>query len=167
MDALWDMERAHRIIEKFGGPRRQRVFADQIAGEPAIFTTSFDGDYLRIVEFEPLPVRLAGPLLRLAAMRDAWLDLLPHAYPVRQHNIIVALDYMQRLVEMLRKRALQCKGTHYLLMTIVDIIAHATQRIANHPTKVDGVIEDQIFAEAGLHISTLLRVAGCGHRQAA
>lgn len=166
MDALWHMERAHRVIEKFGGARQQRVFADQIAGEPAIFTTSFDGERLRIDEAEGLPDRLAGPLVRLAAMREAWLDILPHACPRRQHNIIVGLDYMQRLVEMLRRRALHCKGTRYLLISIVDTIAEAVQRISNYPSRVDGVVEDQVFAEAGMRISILLRAAGCS-RQAA
>lgn len=167
MDALWHMERAHRIIEKFGGGRQRRVFADQIAGEAAIFTTSFDGERLRIDDVEMLPERLAGPLVRLAAMREGWLDILPNSCPQRQYNIIVALEYMQRLVEMLQRRALQCKGTRYLLFSIVDIIIGAVQRISNHPSRVDGVVEDQVFADAGIRIAVLLRAAGCNHRQAA
>lgn len=167
MDARWHMERAHRIIERAGGPRRQRVFADQVAGEPAIFTTSFDGENLIIDDFEPLPDRLAGPLCRLAGMREQWLDLLPHSLPLRQHNILLALEQMERFVGVLRRRALSCKGTRYLLISIVDVIAHAAQQIANHPFSADGVVEDEVFATAGLRITNLLRAAGCRHQLAA
>lgn len=167
MDALWKMERTHRIIERFGGQRRDRAFVEVVSGEPGIFVTGFDGERMCIRSVEFLPSRLIGGLSRLASIRESWIDILPHQSSTRRHNIITALENLERLVSSISQRALHCKGSRYTVFSAVDIMIDAVQRIANFPEKVDGVAEDAVFEKAALRIWDLLRSAGCAHAIAA
>lgn len=167
MESYWRMERAHRIIERHGGERQERVFVECVAGVPMIATTSFDGDRLKIVKHEFLPDSLATPLGRIASIRETWLDVLERECPRRQHNIIAALNYMEKLVAMLRERALHCMGSRYTVICVSNIIIGAVRQIANLSYRADGVFEDQVFGEAALQITSVLRAAGCAQPLAA
>lgn len=166
MDAMWSMERTHRMMERFGGERRHRNLIEMIGGEPAIYKTSFDGDFMRVVDHEFLRPGLAGPIDRLIFTREYWLDRLPLQSATRTHNILVALENLERMIGALRNRALRCRGTNYVVHRVADIVAGTTQQIANMHFKIDGVSEDEIFAKGGLQINDLLLSAGCALKAA-
>ena len=156
----WECERAHRIIEKFGGVRRDRVFVQIVGGQSVLFETRFDGERVVVLDSEILPARLASMLDRLRLQNDAWLERVAHSH--RRHaNVVWALELIERLVRGLRNHALACRGTKYLAHSVVNVIIGAAQRVANYPGEIDGVDLDRILGDAALEIHQRLLAAKC------
>lgn len=161
MDAYWEMERAHRIIELYGGERRERVFIHLQAGIPIVFHTMFDGEKLCVVHSKPLPSRLSGSLDQLIVVRDIWLNKLEHECLRRQHNIIMSLEIAERLIRAMMSRALVCTGSRYTVHYAVSLIVGAMQQVANLPVIAEGIHLHAVMADTGRRINDLLRAAGC------
>lgn len=153
-------ERTHRLMEKYGGERRDRVSVEIIGGNPILLDTRFDGAQVRIVDQEALPHRLAPSLSRLRDVSDSWLDRLSQVHR-RQGNIINALEGAERLTRSLRGRAIACTGTKYLTHRISNLVLDALQKVANFPGDADGVVQERLFEVAGMEIHRLLVVASC------
>lgn len=161
MDAYWEMVRAHRIIELYGGVRRERIFAQPQAGIHILFYTSFDGERLRISDSKPLPPRLAGPLDQLIFVRDMWLNKLESEGHRRRHNIVMGIEVGERLMRAMASKALVCSGSRYTVQYAVSLIIGAIQNIANLPVLAEGTHLHVIMADTGIRINDLLRAAGC------
>lgn len=159
-EAYFELERAHRVIERHGGVRRARVDCAEIGGQPVLYETRVDKDRLYILRQVVLPGNLSGPMHRFVGVTRRWVDRIGEPQ-WRAENIISALEGKERMLRRLWNRASFCQGSGWLAHRIVVLLLEPLSEVAFHQGSNPGLTADAEFQNAALRIAQLLAAAEC------
>lgn len=160
-DYLFQIELRHVTLERNGDERRDRSIPLTFGGMPTVVDTRYDGMRTMILGQPPLlRSTMIEPMRLLQRIQSNSLDRLGKA-PWRRAHVLAAAVAEERLIRNMVPRAEVCRGSVYLLKSVVQIIGHTSHAIAVDPRSCAALAADDHLAEAAARIEVLIASARC------